>query len=241
MSNPPSEPTSTKGAAVEAVGQVSSSAASAAGSVAGAAKDEATGVASSAAGQAKEVAAQAKDQARSVMSSAADSAWNAFQQTTAEARAQADQRTRQAAEVLRGTTDQFQALAEGRTEDAGPIGDYARQVAEQLSQFADRLDEGGVGGLLEDAARFARRRPGLFLVGAAAAGFAVGRFLRNQGGNGSGASQPQAIGGLAPVVERGGSDRDGRSVRPEGVTPMAEAVEKARSGGGAGDPGSGVS
>ncbi len=241
MSNPPTGPTSTKDAAVEAVGQVSSSAASAAGSVAGAAKDEATGVGSSAAEQAKEVAAQAKDQARSVMASAGDSAWNALQETTAEVRAQADQRTRQAAEVLRGTTDQFRALAEGRPEEAGPVGEYARQVADQLSQFADRLDEGGIGGLLDDAARFARRRPGLFLVGAAAAGFAVGRFLRNQGGNGSDESYPRPIGGSVPVLERRASDQHGSSVAPERVTPMAEAVDAARLGTAAGDPGSGVS
>ena len=85
------------------------------------------------------------------------------------------------------------ALAEGRPDDAGPAGDYVRQAGDKLQEVAQRLESGGLDGALSDLQGFARRRPGVFLLGAAATGFAVGRLLRgaqaaNADGGGSGSS-----------------------------------------------------
>ncbi|WP_329493596.1 hypothetical protein [Kitasatospora herbaricolor] len=49
------------------------------------------------------------------------------------------------------------------------------QLADGGHRVADRLEERGPDGLLEDVQDFARRRPGLFLAGAALAGFGLGR------------------------------------------------------------------
>jgi hypothetical protein len=77
---------------------------------------------------------------------------------------------------LQTMASQIQALASGRTDEAGPAADYARQAGDMVSQWADRLQSGGLDGLLSDMKTFARRRPMAFLAGAALAGFAVGRL-----------------------------------------------------------------
>jgi hypothetical protein len=53
-----------------------------------------------------------------------------------------------------------------------------RQLADTATRAADKLETGGVDATLADLKRFARRRPGLFLMGAMGAGFAVGRLLK---------------------------------------------------------------
>jgi hypothetical protein len=40
------------------------------------------------------------------------------------------------------------------------------------------MEQGGPQGVLDDVSRFARRRPGMFLAGAAGIGFVVGRLVR---------------------------------------------------------------
>ena len=48
----------------------------------------------------------------------------------------------------------------------------------QVEGLASRLEQRGPQGLMDDVTRFARRRPGVFLSGAVAAGFVVGRVVR---------------------------------------------------------------
>ena len=48
----------------------------------------------------------------------------------------------------------------------------------QLRRLASRMEQGGAQGVVEDVTRFARRRPGAFLAGAAGVGFVVGRLVR---------------------------------------------------------------
>jgi len=56
--------------------------------------------------------------------------------------------------------------------------DMGRQLADTATRAADKLETGGVDAALADLKRFARRRPGLFLMGAMGAGFAAGRLLK---------------------------------------------------------------
>lgn len=165
-----------------AMGDQASTAASVAGSAASTAKDHAAEMLSATGEQAREVAAQAKEQMSTALSGATDQARKALRTTTAQAKGQADERARQAARSMRQASSRFQALAEGRVDEAGPVGDYARQAADRLSTLARRVDEDGIQGLLREVSRFARRRPGLFIMGAVAAGFAAGRIAKHQGG-----------------------------------------------------------
>src|SRR5215212_11407200 len=148
-------------------------------------------VASTATEGGRQVASEASRQAGQLTQEALSSARTLVGEATGSLREQAGQQTERAASGLRSLSEQVRALAEGRPDEAGGAGDYARQAGEKLQQVAERLESGGIEGALSDLQSFARRRPGVFLLGAAAAGFAVGRLVRgaqaaSTEGNGAG-------------------------------------------------------
>ena len=147
--------------------------------VADAASSAAGDAASTAGGEAKRVVSEAKDQARSVVSEAKDQVSGLVSKARDELRTQTADRSQQAASGLRTLSDQLQALGEGRPDDAGPLAGYVTDARQQVASFASRLEYRGIDGVVDDVARFARRRPGMFLLAAAGAGFVVGRFVRS--------------------------------------------------------------
>jgi hypothetical protein len=147
--------------------------------VADAASSAAGDAASTASDEAKRLASQAKDQARSVVGEAKEQVSGLVQQARDELRTQSADRSRQAAGGLRTLSDQLQALTEGRPGDAGQLTGYVTDARQQVTSFASRLEDRGIEGVVNDVARFARRRPGVFLLAAAGAGFVVGRFVRS--------------------------------------------------------------
>jgi hypothetical protein len=151
---------------------------STAGRVADTAKSEASNVASTAAGGAREVAGEAGTQAKAVAGEAKQQIDRLMSQGRDEFRQQAEQRTSQAAGQLRSLSEQVSALAQGRPEAAGQLVGYASDVQYHLRRLASRMEQGGPQGVLDDVTRFARRRPGMFLAGAAGIGFVVGRLVR---------------------------------------------------------------
>jgi len=166
--------------------------------------EKAKGVAGEAGGQAKQIAGEAKDQAREVVGDIKDHARDVMDQTRTEVRQQAEQGTQRVAGGLRTFGEQLQALRDGRTEEAGPVAGYADQARRKVDEFANRLDREGLDGLASDLTGFARRRPGLFLLSCAGAGFALARIVRSQAAASSngqnmaslsmGAGQPSAVG-----------------------------------------------
>jgi hypothetical protein len=136
--------------------------------------------------EASQVADTAKDQARQVKDEVATQARGLVDQAKNELRDQGRSQADQVAQAIRRVSDQAEALAAGRIDEAGSVADYVRRAGGQVRQVADRLDQRGVDGVVDDVQNFARRRPGAFLLGCAAAGFVTGRLLR--GGAASGAS-----------------------------------------------------
>lgn len=114
-----------------------------------------------------EVAEEAKHQA-------IDLAEDARQQLHTQARLQTDH----LGEAIQDLGRKLHALADGRTDETGQVGDYADRVADRVGHIGDRMQELGFDGTVDELQRFARRRPGVFLIGAAAAGFAVSRLGR---------------------------------------------------------------
>jgi ElaB/YqjD/DUF883 family membrane-anchored ribosome-binding protein len=98
--------------------------------------------------------------------------------TLHDVRSQADDQAARAAQGLRELSTRARALAEGRTEEAGNLGGMIENLGRQASDIAQRLETGGVQVLLDDASRFARKRPLTFLALAAGAGFFAGRLVR---------------------------------------------------------------
>jgi hypothetical protein len=66
-----------------------------------------------------------------------------------------------------------------RDNNQAMLADYAGKAADQLEQFSTRLRERDLTELMDDAKRFARRQPALFVGAAFAAGVLAARFLKS--------------------------------------------------------------
>ena len=153
---------------------------------------------------AQDVASEATSEAKAVAGHAKDQLGDFVGQARDEVRRQADDRSAQAATGLRTLADQVGALKEGRTEESGNLAGYLDEAQAKVSSFAARVEQGGAQGVLDDLTSLARRRPGVFLAGAAAAGFAAGRFLRaaraDDGGQSAAAPSAGAPSAMAPPL-----------------------------------------
>jgi ElaB/YqjD/DUF883 family membrane-anchored ribosome-binding protein len=180
--------------------------------VAGSAGEQARAVAGTATDQTKEVVQQAGEQARQVAQEARSQLRSLTEQGRDQLRSQAEAQTQRASGNLRTLSEQARALAEGRTEQAGPLTGYVQDLSARLSEWADRLDGRGFGGLISEIQGFARRRPAAFIGLSAAAGFAVSRVGKaaqadsSDGDAGAGSMAPPRAAAVpeppvAPVVE----------------------------------------
>lgn len=171
-----------------------------AGGAAGGA-EKAKAVAGTAASGAGDVAHEARDRAVDVAHEATAQAQDALQQVRQDVRRQADEQADRGGEALRQLGSQLHALRTGDIDGAGPVAGYAQQLQQKVEGVAERIESGGVDGLLDDVRSVARRRPGAFLFGAAVAGFAVGRLVRSSASAASGSSSPgPAERGTAPTI-----------------------------------------
>ena len=188
------------------------------------ATDQARDVASTAAERGQEVARAAgqsteqlagtvKDQARRVGTELAGGGRSLANETKVQLESQAQAQSAKLAETCRRLGEEAQALADGRPEGAPNLTEYVRQAAGRLYDTADRLhnfsedvETRGIEGVAADMQDFARRRPGAFLLGAAVAGFGVGRLVRSGRSDGS----------------------DGQEALPTGARPALPARAQAR-------------
>ena len=200
--------------------------------VAQSARQEATQVASSAADNAKQVASEATMQAKAVAQQAKEQVTNLVDQTRLEVLQTAQQKGEQAATGLRTFADQLRSLANGQPDQAGQLQGYVQEAQDRVSAFATRLENDGPQAVLADVTRFARQRPGVFLMVAAGAGFAIGRLVRagaaassehQSNGNGH-APQFASNGGGYPELDVGQTigrgDVGGISADPTRPVPM---------------------
>jgi hypothetical protein len=122
------------------------------------------------------VTATAKEQARHVIGAGKDQARHATAQFGEQVRGEADTQATRLAAGLRGWADDLSTMASAGREPQ--LRDLVQQTADGGRRAADWLDRRGVEGLVSEVKSFARRRPGLFLLGAAVAGFGVGRLAK---------------------------------------------------------------
>jgi len=179
------------------------------------AKDRAGDVASSAAQHAQDVAGTASEQASAVAQHATEQARNVMHDAKAQAHDQARQQAGQLADSLERWRDQARALVDGRPEQAGAVGDIARQATDRLTTMAEHVRSRGFDGLVSDVERFARRRPGTFLVGCAVLGLATGRLVRSGALSQSGSS--------GPLEQSGSNGSQGRHALPSSGASLPSA------------------
>ncbi|GAA2216317.1 hypothetical protein GCM10009850_117860 [Nonomuraea monospora] len=92
-------------------------------------------------------------------------------------RDEADSQSRRAARNLRHWADELKEMTESGKPDS-PVQGVLQQVAGTGHKAADYLEDRGIGGAVGELQDFARRRPGVFLAGALAAGFLFGRLVK---------------------------------------------------------------
>lgn len=129
------------------------------------AKQSAREVAGTAKEQGKQVAGEVGAQARSVVS-------DVRQSVAGQARNGHDK----LAEGVRKIADELGGMG---GDSSSPAGQIVSRLADTGRRAADHMQNRGPEGLLEDVQEFARRKPGTFLLAAAAAGFVIGRLGRS--------------------------------------------------------------
>lgn len=142
------------------------------------AKEEAKGVAQDAVSSGKHTAETAKEQAGQVADEAMSQARMLFEQTRDQITTQGSAQQERAASGLRTLADELSGMASGGAQQEGLATDLARQASERVRTAADLIENRQPGELLDEVRSFARRRPGTFLLGAAAIGFLGGRLTR---------------------------------------------------------------
>lgn len=142
------------------------------------AKDEARSVAQDAAESGKATAATAKEQAGQVAGEAANQARQLVDQARNELTSQGSAQKERATTGLRSLADELSGMGQGN-QPQGIAGDLVRQASDQVRTAAEWLESHEPGDVLNEARSFARRRPGMFLLSAAAVGFLGGRLTRS--------------------------------------------------------------
>ncbi|AIJ20673.1 hypothetical protein [Amycolatopsis methanolica] len=144
-----------------------------------------------AANSGRQVTGTAAEQTREVASEAQRQARNLRDQGVDQLREQARTSQQKAAVNLNSIADQLDRMSE--QSDSGMARDLVREVSQRAKKVASWLDSREPGDLADELRDFARRKPGLFLAGAAAAGLLAGRLTR-----GVAASMSEQSSGGAP-------------------------------------------
>lgn len=141
------------------------------------AKEQAADVKDHAADAGKDLTRTARDEAGSVARDARSEVRSLVDTSLHELRGQASRGQQQVAAQVRTLSSEFGEMASGN-ENSGTASKLAKQASEQGSQLASWLENHEPSDVVEQARRFAARRPLTFLAIAAGAGLLVGRFAR---------------------------------------------------------------
>lgn len=129
--------------------------------------------------QASQVAETATDQARDVMHQARAQAKTTARKVEDDLRTRANEEASRFAQTLHNASSQMESMAQSAGGDDSLASNLVREGAQATRRLASHIDEGGIDRVMADVRSWARRNPGGFLLGAAFAGFVVGRVARN--------------------------------------------------------------
>jgi hypothetical protein len=168
--------------------------------------------------QAKQQSQQLAQQARQQASDLANRGTEQAKGQLANQKHEASQRMVPIQTALRETAQQL------RKQGQGSVGQYSDRAADQVERLSTYLRETDVDEIMEEVRDFARRRPALFLGGAAAVGFFATRFLKSSSQEGASAAGdgPSAI---SPTATSRASVTYGTQEPPGTVLPP-RAVEE---------------
>jgi hypothetical protein len=140
------------------------------------AKDQASNVASTAAQAGSQVASTAADQAKQVTYETKRQAQDLVQQGRQQLKDQARTGQQKAGQGISDVAQQLRTMAQGGGTPSGPAADLVAQAGDKLEELASWVSQREPGDLVVELRDFARRKPGVFMLGAALAGVVAGRL-----------------------------------------------------------------
>lgn len=152
------------------------------------------GVAAKAGQATGDVATTTKEQVGEVAAEAGRQARDLASEARTQVRRQASVQQQQLAGRLRGVGDELSAMAD-KGDGSGLATELTREASGRIHEWAGWLESREPADLLDEIREFARRRPAVFLLGAALAGVAAGRLTRGA----VAASSGGMAGGTAPA------------------------------------------
>lgn len=182
-----------------------------------AAKQEAVDLKDTATSQVKSVAETAKDEASTVVGEAKVQAKDLYAQTQKELKEQTATQQQRIAVGLRAAGDELGSMA-ANSDSGGMVGDLVKQASSRLSSAATWLEDRDPSSVLDEVKRFARRRPGAFILGAAIAGIVVGRLTRALAANASDHKAQAETPALPPAPAPALVEPDPWTATPVGAT-----------------------
>lgn len=205
------------------------------GSPSGEVAGEGRRVAQEAAESGKQVGWVAADEAASVARDARSQARSLVDEAASQLSSQAADQKDTLVSWLRSLADELRSMAEGSRPQGGTDDEtdqtqpgYARDLADRGADYAQRtaswLGDHDPAEVLQEVGHFARRRPGAFLVLAAAAGVVVGRLTRGLAASASDDSGPSSP-ARGPLTDGSGRSSDASSSAARGSVDPGLAGE----------------
>ena len=128
--------------------------------------------------QAADAARDARTQATAAGIAAQRQVGRLGEQMRAAAESLVDEQKERMALVVQGVADMLRRTADTLERDNNATAaDYAGRVAAQIDRVSAAVREREIGEMVASTEDFARRQPALFIAGAVAAGFVIGRLL----------------------------------------------------------------
>lgn len=141
------------------------------------AKDQASEVKDTTKQAGQQVVQETKQQVGQVAAEAKNQTGNLLRQGVAEINSQAGQQQQRLAQSVHSIAKELGSMASS-SDQSGPMTGLAQDASRRAGEAAHWLENHEPSDILDGLRSFARRRPGTFLLGAAAAGVLVGRLTR---------------------------------------------------------------
>jgi hypothetical protein len=141
------------------------------------AKDQASAVTDSTKQAGQQVVQETKQQVGQVAAEAKNQTGNLLRQGVAEINSQAGHQQQRLAQGVHSIAQELGSMASS-SDQSGPVTSLVQEASRRSGKAAHWLEDHEPTDILDGLRSFARRRPGTFLLGAAAAGVLVGRLTR---------------------------------------------------------------